>query len=347
MALTEIPQIDGLVAGDSAAQPLARDDPDTAAVGVLQDLLIGHGARLPGLLGPDHGTFGPRTEAALKAFQAEHDLRINGQLDAETLRALIAVPALYPIAAQGYLTLVLDLPWTGFTRLVALTAQFEAAGKFTACNRNTDRAGLSFGIIQWAQKPRRLTELLRAFERSQPSEFVKVFGRGDRGLAYDLIVHTAKPKGGVTPLGHTMDPRFDLTNDVWTPRFVAAGRDRVWQKTQIAEAIAAYRESYLVIRSCAPAAQSERALAFLLDVANQHGNAGLRNICARCITSGMPEAALLQATQDESVRRLKAQFGDRSNEARGTENRRTSFRTSPLLSNAVFSDGAPGVPITV
>jgi hypothetical protein len=338
MAQTEIKRIDDLFDGVSAAVPIARRDSDKAAVGVLQDLLIGHGAALPGILGQNRGEFGPKTEAALKAFQAEHTGHISGELDTETLRALAQVPALFPIAAQGYIALVLDLPWTGFTRLVALTAQFEAAGKFTALNRNTDRAGLSFGIIQWAQKPGRLNGLLRAFERAQPGNFVAVFGDGNPAVAYGLTAHTAKPKGGVTHLGYTTDPQFDLVNDNWSRRFTAAGRDTAWQKTQITEAIVAYRESYQVIRTCAPAAQSERALAFLLDLANQHGNGGLRNICAKCTTPGLAESAFLQATQDESVRRLKAQFGDASNEAKSTLNRRTSFRTSPLLSDAVFQE---------
>jgi hypothetical protein len=338
MAKTGIERIDDLFAADSAAVPIARRDSDKAAVGVLQDLLIGHGAALPGILGQNRGEFGPKTEAALKGFQAEHTGHISGQLDSDTLRALAQEPAPFPIAAQGYLALVLDLPWTGFTRLVALTAQFEAAGKFIARNRNTDRAGLSFGILQWAQKPGRLNGLLRAFERAQPNKFVEILGGGDRTLASGLIAHTGKPNGGVTPLGHTTDPAFDLVNDVWISRFVAAGRDTGWQKTQVAEAIAAYRESYHVIRTCAPAVHSERALAFLLDLANQHGNGGLRNICAKCRTNGVAEAVFLQATQDESVRRLKAQFGDPSNEAMSTEKRRNSFRTSPVLSDAVFQE---------
>jgi peptidoglycan hydrolase-like protein with peptidoglycan-binding domain len=339
MAQTGIQRIDDLFADDPVAAPLAIGDSDKAAVGVLQDLLIGHGApRLPGILHPERGIFGRKTETALKAFQAQHTGQISGLLDHKTLHALANVSAPFPIATQGYLALVLDLPWTGFTRLVALTAQFEASGKFTALNRNTDRAGLSFGILQWAQKPGRLNGLIRAFERDQPGEFVKVFGDGDPAVAYGLIAHTAKPKGGVTPLGYTTDPAFDLVNDTWSRRFTAAGRHPVWQKTQITEAIAAYRESYQVIRTCAPAAHSERALAFLLDLANQHGNGGLRNICAKCRSNGVAEAAFLQATQDESVRRLKAQFGDPSNEATSTLNRRNNFRTSPLLSDAVFQE---------
>jgi hypothetical protein len=338
MALTGIKRIDDLFAGDPAAAPLAKGDPDKAAVGVLQDLLIGHGAtRLPGILGEHRGLFGPKTEAALKDFQAgQQSLPISGQLDSDTLHALTQVTAPFPIASQGYVALVLNLPWIGFTRLVALTAQFEAGGKFIARNRNTDGAGLSFGILQWAQKPRRLNGLLQAFQRAQPGKFVKIFGGDNPAVAYGLIAHTAKLRGGVTALGHTTDPAFDLVNDDWMRRFVAAGRDTEWQKTQVTEAIIAYQESYNVIRACAPAAQSERALAFLLDVANQHGNAGLRNICAKCTKSGLSEGEFLEATQNESVRRLRAQFGDASKEAKSTLRRRNEFRTSPLLSDAAF-----------
>lgn len=338
MAQTGTKRIDDLFGGDAGAAPLARGDPDAAAVGVLQDLLIGHGARLPGILGRGRGEFGPQTEAALVAFQTEQNGHASGQLDGGTLRALAQAPALFPIAAQGYLALVLDIPWTGFTRLVALTAQFEAAGKFTARNRNTDRAGLSFGILQWAQKPGRLNGLLRAFERAQPEKFVAILGGGDPAIASGLLAHTAKLKGGVTPLGHTTDPAYDLVNDTWSARFIAAGRDPLWQRTQLHEAITAFRESCTVIRDCAPVGRSERALAFLLDVANQHGNGGLRNICAKCTTPGVTEAEFLQAVQDESVRRLKAQFGDASAEAASTLRRRTDFRTSRLLSDSVFQE---------
>jgi hypothetical protein len=335
MAQTGIQRIDELLAGAAGATPLARGDPDTAAVGALQDLLVGHGARLPGILDPARGQFGPKTQAALSAFQTARLGRASGCLDSDTLRSLSRTPAQTPVAAQSYLALVLDIPWTGFARLVALTAQFEAAGKFTARNRNTDRAGLSFGVIQWAQRPGRLSGLLIAFERAQPARFIEVFGGGDRAVALGLLTHTAKPAGGVTPLGRTTDPAFDLVDDRWSTRFVEAGRNLLWQKTQMELATAAFQESCAVVRKCAPQAKSERAFAFLLDVANQHGNAGLRNICARC--DGHPdEGEFLQAVQDESVRRLEMQFGDGSPQAVSTLRRHNDFRTSPLLSDSDF-----------
>jgi hypothetical protein len=121
-------------------------------------------------------------------------------------------------------------------------------------------------------------------------------------------------------------------------RFGEAARDRAWQKTQIDLAISAFRASRVVIGSCAPVARSERAIAFLLDVANQHGDGGMQSICARCTTPGIAEAAFLQAAQNESVRRLSAQFGDGSSEMRSTFERREAFRTSPMLSDDAFRD---------
>ena len=78
MGQTGIRRIDDMFAGDVAATPIGRGDTDAASVGVLQDLLIGHGARLAGILDRARGQFGPQTEAALSAFQLEQTGRATG-----------------------------------------------------------------------------------------------------------------------------------------------------------------------------------------------------------------------------------------------------------------------------
>jgi hypothetical protein len=336
MASTGISRIDALW-NDPNAPPLGPGDPDAAAVGALQDLLIAQGAKLPGILDTSHGAFGPATAAALKDFQTSKGAATTGALGHDLLHTLVETPPVSPIASQSYLTLALDMPWTGFTRLVALTARFEAGGKFTARNRNTDRAGLSFGILQWAQKPGRLSGLLRAFQRAQPDAFLAILAGGDENVAAGLITHAAKPNGGVNDQGQTTDPNFDLVGDAWNDRFMAAGRDQGLQKVQIQQAVAAYTDSLAAIRVAAPLAQSERALAFLLDVANQHGDGGMRSICKTVIVPDMTEVAFLEAAQNESVRRLTAQFGAKSDETQSTVERRETFRTTPLLSDQPFS----------
>jgi peptidoglycan hydrolase-like protein with peptidoglycan-binding domain len=183
MVQSGVAKVDQLVA-DPGAEPIAAGEADAAAVGVVQDLLLGHGfTQLPGVLGAGRGVFGPKTSAAATSFQQAQGLAATGAVDGPTLAALIAVPATRPIASLGYLTLVLQVAFLGMTRLMSLTSQFEGAGRFTARNRNSDRAGLSFGLIQWAQRPGRLTELLTAFQQHQGAAFAAVFGDGDGGLA--------------------------------------------------------------------------------------------------------------------------------------------------------------------
>ena len=81
MISMELDRIDSLLAG--AGRPaIGEGDADTEAVGVVQDLLIGHGfRRLPGLLGRGRGRFGPQTVAAVTRFQGTSGLAETGALD--------------------------------------------------------------------------------------------------------------------------------------------------------------------------------------------------------------------------------------------------------------------------
>ena len=333
MALTAISQVDDLFTGRSTA-PLSSTNATADTVGVLQDLLIGHGYRdIPGILGAARGTFGPKTRAGLSDFQRAHGLPDSGSVDAATLRAFVQTDWVVPFACPAYVAFVLDLDCGGMTRLVSLTSQFEGAGRFGAINRNTDKAGLSFGLIQWAQKPGRLYELLLAFRSGQPALFSEIFGGGDRAVADGLIAHTSKPSGGVDASGTTIDPRFDLVSDAWVARFADAGRRKELQRIQLDVAAAAFGKSLTRLHAFAPAIRSERGMAFMLDLANQHGDGGAQEILRKVAQPAMTEAALLQAIEEDSVARVRKQFGD-GNEVLSTRNRREAFRTSPLFSDA-------------
>jgi peptidoglycan hydrolase-like protein with peptidoglycan-binding domain len=336
MALTGILRIDQLFEGQSL-QPIGTGDPDREAVGIIQDFLIGHGfTNLPGLLGRARGQFGPLTTTAVRTFQKNNGLPETGAVDRPTLQTFVVVPATKPLASRGYLTLVLDFIFSGMTRLMSLTTQFEAAGLFAALNRNTDKAGLSFGLIQWAQKPGRLNEILRAFQAVQPQLFLQIFGGGDAALAQGLINHTAKSNGGVNKQGQTTDPQFDLIAEPWVGRFRQAALNRDLQRVQVDTALNAFRTSFQRLQGFAPQIQSERGVAFMLDLANQHGDGGAKSIFTKVQKPGLSEAALLLAMQNESVARVRAQFGD-GPEVISTQNRREAFRTSPLLSDNPFN----------
>jgi peptidoglycan hydrolase-like protein with peptidoglycan-binding domain len=339
VAICGVNQIDELMSGSSGARPLDATNADPAAIGCVQDFLICQGYKgLPGPLGTARGRYGPTTTQCVKDFQKSCGLAVTGQVDQSTLKAFVSRPASAPVASQGYLALVLDIPYEGMTRLMSLTSQFEGAGRFGAINANTDKAGLSYGLIQWAQKPLRLSELLSAFRDAEPQVFARIFGGGDAAVADGVIRHTAKPRGGTDATGKTVDPKFDLIKDPWLSRFRAAALDPALQCVQVKTANAAFDASLARLRKFAPALKSERAIAFMLDVANQHGDGGARAIYDT--VSGQAgaggEAALLLAIENESVRRVAKQFGVNSAEAKSTRGRRDAFRTSTLLRDAPF-----------
>jgi len=332
MAATGIAKIDRLLT-DIGGSPIRAGDPDKGAVAILQDLLYCQGfVNLPSIFSSSRGIFGPKTTEAVRKFQATHSLVGTGDVDGQTLRALIRVPAIKPRACHGYLALVLDFIYEGMIRLMSLTSQFEGAGSFTATNANSDGAGLSFGLIQWAQKPGRLCELLRAFRNRCPTEFFNIFADGNESLADRLIEHTAQPMGGIGKYGKTTDPAFDLTSEPWRTRFRKAGLNPELQKVQVVCAKEAFTESHKKLQKYASNLKSERSIAFMLDLANQHGDGGARNIFEHVFRHGFSEEELLAGLQEESVARVRHQFGEGA-EVTSTRNRREAFRTSPLLSD--------------
>jgi peptidoglycan hydrolase-like protein with peptidoglycan-binding domain len=319
-----VERIDRLLSGSGAAL-LAPGEADSAAVCVVQDFLICHGYKaMPGPLSRGRGSYGPQTAKCVKDFQQRCGLQPTGSVDQATLRAFIEQSPENAVASQGYLGLVLGVQFAGMTRLTSITAQFEGAGRFGALNRNTDKAGLSFGLIQWAQKPGRLNELLKAFLDQEPQRFIQIFGDGNDNLARALVQHTAKPNGGVDKQGLATDPQFDLINEPWIGRFRRAAADRALQLVQVKTATAAFEASRKALRKYAPKMVTEREIAFMLDLANQHGDGGAKSIYRKA----GPD---LLAMENESVRRLAAQFGSNSAEVASTKARRSAFRTSALL----------------
>lgn len=342
MALSGIAAIDDLLNGGGA--PILTGSTDRDAVGLVQDLLSCQGvAGMPGLTSPNRGSFGPVTTKAIRKFQKDQGLpalpagdETVATVDADTLGALVGRPAANPLACGGYLSLVLDFPLTGMLRVLSFTTIFEGAGKFSAQNRNTDGAGLSYGLIQWAQKPKRLNELLRAFQAQQPGRFVQILGGGSASVAQGLVNHTARQRGGLDDAGVTTDPSFNLVKEPWTTRFRQAALDPGLQRVQVSTALTAFGTSFQRVQVFAPQIKSERGVAFMLDLANQHGDGGAKSIFQTVAGPGMTEAQLLLAVENESVRRVAAQHGANSVEAKATRTRREDFRTSPLLSDQPF-----------
>ncbi len=338
MALSGISRIDDLNAGVPTATPIGPGDPDKQSVGLIQDLLSGQGQKnLPSLLSPNYGSFGLLTSAAVKRFRVQQSLPAGSEIDVQTLQCLVRAPAAAPIASQGYLTLVLDCTYCGLAKILSVVAQMEGGGKFGALNLNTDKAGLSFGLIQWAQKPGRLTEILSAFFAASAADFIRILGGGDPNVAHGLIAHTQQPGGGVDPAtGETTDPPFDLVNDPWVSRFRVAALWARFQQVQVQTALNDFRNSLTQVQQYAPQLNSERAVGFMLDLANQFGNGGAHSIYLVVWRDGMSIADALQAMANESVERIQDPW------KAGTQARRQHFLATDFLSDDAFSDPTLG-----
>jgi peptidoglycan hydrolase-like protein with peptidoglycan-binding domain len=331
MAKCGILRIDGLFEGSLVVLPIAAGDQDDQSVGAVQDLLRAQGFKMPSPLASDYGTFGPKTTAAVTSFRQAQGLDDGADVDPSVLQALVKAAAPDPIASRPYTTLGLDLQWSGLSKVMTLTTLLEGGGKFGAINPNTDKAGLSFGIIQWAQKPGRLLDILQAFHDEDAALFAQTFGAGDVSVSDGLLAHVAKAHGGVDPsTGETIDSEFDLIDDTWTPRFLSAARNRRFQTTQIAVAKEAFQSALTTITSFAQDITTERNVAFMLDLANQHGVAGARDIYESTVADQQTLAAHLAAIVEESVARVADAFKD------ATRARRELFLSTDLLSDDPF-----------
>lgn len=349
MAQTGIPRIDTLFESTVAA-PLHSGNAEgqEAAVGIVQELLTCQGyTRLPNVrqIGI-YGRFGPRTKKHLKDFRLKHNLQKptdEPQVDHWTLHRLALEPAASPRASRGYLALALDVRMTGLMKVLSFVTLAEGAGKFAAFNENTDGQGLSYGLIQWAQRPGRLREIVGAFRDSQPVLFNGIFGGG----ANEMIAHTAKVKGGVNynsadpkdpTNGTTTDENFNLIRPPWKERFANASLSVPLQKIQVEIARQAFAAQIASLRTYATNIRSERGFAFMIDLGNQHGISGAQSVYQAVVTAAVTEDEALAKVADESHRRVRNQYGEGSAEERGTRERRDFFRTTTLLSTADFNE---------
>jgi hypothetical protein len=279
---------------------------------------------------------GPKTAAALASFRQQTGLPESPDIDSAMLKKMVEAPATDPRASTVYLGLVLGFPPAGMLKILSLVSQMEGSGKFAALNRNTDRAGLSFGLIQWAQKPGRLVDILTAMSQADRNGFVAIFGDGDAQVADALIVNCRQPHGGVDlKTGDTANPNFNLVAEPWLSRFRQAAVTARFQQVQVRTALAAFEASYSALKRYAAEIRSERGVGFMLDVANQFGDAGTAKLCASLNRAGMSEMDIMEAVADATVERLEDPL------KAGVRARRDHFLQTSLLSGeSAFSDQA-------
>lgn len=217
----------------------------------------------------------------------------------------------------------------GKRRLLIATLLLNPEGtKFSTILRNFDGTGLTFGIGAWNQKMGGLGRLLQEFQRAEPDLFVQTFGDGDAATAVRLLAQTTAAGGGVDQKGNATDPSVDLLQEPWLGRFERAAALPKLQSVQLT----VFTDEYLLfmtqLQSAAPEIQSERGVAFLLDMVRQHGT-GMTMRMLKAVQAeapGVTEAEQLRLLEKKSVERTP-RF------ARFVKGRREMFLNTPYLTD--------------
>jgi peptidoglycan hydrolase-like protein with peptidoglycan-binding domain len=304
--------IDGLLAADVSVKPLSPGA-DAPAVGYLQDLLRGHGySSLPDPRAGSYGAYGPATCRAVADYRLRNGLGSENQADSRLLRDLVSRPAPKAAVGPAYVPLVLDVAFTPILRFVWLTSLFETGGVFQTLNLNTDQCGVSFGILQWSQKPGQLRRFLQACSAREPVEWTRIMGS-------DSILDST-----------AADPAFDLTKDPWKARLEALGASLPIQRVQLELAAETYSAELARETAYANKTTSERGFAFLLDLANQFGPGRVEQQYKRAAQPGVAEGAILKTMEDAFTAIARPQFQPQ------VRARRRFFRTTALLSDKLY-----------
>ncbi len=314
--------IDGLLAGDASAQPLTPGA-KAPAVGHLHDLLRGHGySYLADPRASQYSAYGPATTRAISDYRRNNGLAAAPAADTALLRDLVSRPAPKGGIGPAYVPLVLDTAFTSIHRFIWLTTLFETGGAFQTLNLNTDACGVSFGILQWAQKPGQLHRILQGCHHRDPVEWSRIMP-DDTVLAF-----TAKPNGGVNTKGLALDPAFELTKGPWKSRLQALGASRIMQRVQLDLASETYSAELARERTYVLPTTSERGFAFLLDLVNQFGPGRVEQHYKDAAKTAASEADILQTLENVFVAIARPQFQPQ------VRARREFFRTTKLLSDA-------------
>jgi hypothetical protein len=207
------------------------------------------------------GDFGGETEIAVRHFQRQHRLEVDGAVGSITWRVLF--PTIPDLPAPALLEKPVEF------RCLALTGAFETSvpppGCFTAVAGDFDGQGISFGALQFNLGQRTLQPILLDMIRRHPAVMEETFhdhlGELRAMLNADLPAQLAFAR-------RIQAPDFRL-HEPWRGMFRALGRTSECQRLQLEQAaLAVERAKALCDRFDVTSA---RALALMFDIIVQNG----------------------------------------------------------------------------
>jgi hypothetical protein len=208
------------------------------------------------------GHFGGETELAVRRFQRDHHLDVDGTVGSDTWAAL------FPAAGELPVPALLSKPLE--FRCLALTGAFETTvpppGCFSCVAGDFDGQGISFGALQFNLGQRTLQPILQDLDRRHSDLMEDIF---DEQIGDLRAMLAADLPAQLTFARRIQDPGFRL-HEPWRGMFVALGRTPECQQLQLQQA------SKNVERARSLCTQfgvsSPRALALMFDIIVQNGS---------------------------------------------------------------------------
>jgi hypothetical protein len=210
--------------------------------------------------GPIDGDFGGGTESAVRAFQTERRLVVDGAVGPDTWRALLGTAITSPA--------ILSKPLTH--RSLALSAAFETNTPppecFAGLSGDFDHQGISFGACQWNLGQGSLQPLLVRLDRAHPTVINTIFGPQAAELR---AVLSSPPEKQLAWARSIQNPRFVIA-EPWRGMFKTLGRCDECQDIQVQTARGMYDDALAWCRMFGVG--TERAVALMFDIRVQNGS---------------------------------------------------------------------------
>lgn len=240
--------------------------------------------------GPLDGKFGGGTESAVRNFQRNRGLTVDGVVGSTTWKELFDEQEAPPpeIASR-------PLEY----RCLALTGTFETGSPVPDCfagiTGDFDGQGLSLGALQWNLGQGSLQPLIRSMVRSHPGLLESVFQEHYPELK---VVFSATAEDQLSWVRSIQNPSRNTVNEPWRGLLKTLGRQKEFQEVQVREAAVLYRQALDLCHNYG--LWSERGVALMFDIKVQNGSiselvrAQIQREIAR-LPSTLSEAAREQA----------------------------------------------------
>lgn len=242
--------------------------------------------------GPIDGSFGGGTQAAVKAFQKDKKIEVDGVVGPITWKALFNEE----ISEPSIIEKPLDY------KSVALTGSFET-GKgipdcFAGLSGDFDGQGISFGVLQWNFGQDSLQPLLK--------EMINKYSETIKGIFqanYDVLQEALKADKQelMTFVRSIQHPVQHYLYEPWRGMFKSLGRTEEFQNIQIKYSNKLFKTA---IKLCSEyGLWSERAVSLMFDITVQNGS--ISDLVKTQILSGFGGLPKDLSEEDLEVHRMR------------------------------------------